>query len=256
MLLPTTGGGARIKRTIDPAWPTTNSATQRVQSNVYVIKGNNDFGSRYRGWGQFAYKTEFAGTTVQPLKESELIPNTTYTAPTQAQIDNCYSNYPNDDAGFQQCIEALNPQKRIFVLIPEKNTIYNDNNWYGTQGDMFVSNTKLSPKRQRPVTSDPSLNPGATPTGTGAWGIVKVTESTSTTASASVGVGASTSFGKNKIFNDHRDINGDRYPDLIDGSSFRFTNNKGAYNSVLTPGYQQESNAVSANVSAGGALPS
>lgn len=255
LLLPTTGGGARIRVATTTAWPTINDANQRVQSNVFVIKGNNDFGSKYRGWGQFAYKTEYSGTTVQPLKESELIPNTTYTAPTQTQIDNCYSNYPNDDAGFQQCIEALNPQKRIFVLIPEKNTIYNDNNWYGTQGEMFVSNTKLSPKRQRPVTTDPSLNPGTTPTGTGAWGIVKVTQSTSTTASASAGVGASTSFGNNKIFNDHRDINGDRYPDLIDGSSFRFTNNKGAYNSVLTPGYQQESNAVSANVSAGGALP-
>ncbi|WP_305039221.1 SpvB/TcaC N-terminal domain-containing protein [Flavobacterium sp. SM15] len=248
------GGAARIKLTTQN-WPAINVITNNVQPNIYVKKGNNDFGARYNGWGQFAYKTEKdVSGIVLPLKESELIPNTTFHQPTDAEISNCASLPDNQ---YQACIEALNPQKRIFSLSPSnvlENNIYKKR-WVGTQKEMYVEELLTSPKKQREEAVAGTSPVITAPTSTGAWGIVKKTKSTSTSGSASYYVGAYYNSGNNHVYNDHRDVNGDRYPDLVDGNAIRFTNNKGGFSTYTTAGYEQLSKGTGYGASTPGSLP-
>ena len=265
-------GSARIRAASTAVWTYANNlATAAIYPNIFYKQGINYFGSNYRNWGQFAYRTEKTGTTTLAIRESELIPNAPLTTTQQTAAQNAISacgsaNPPLSDSAYQTCVEealyppANNPLRRMLSLIPDASlsgsTYYK--RWKGSQTNMFVADKEMSPKNKYDETVPTTNLPIPTITSTSeAFGIVKETKSTSNSASGGLGVGAFLNFGDNKVLNDHRDINGDSYPDFIDETSFQLTNKLGNLYPIIPSigGYRQDSNGNGWGFTSAGNIP-
>ena len=264
-------GSARIRATSTAVWTYANNlTTTAIYPNIFYKKGNNEFGSNYRNWGQFAYKTEKIGTVTTAIRESELILNASLTADQQTAAQNAISSCgsadpPLSDLDYQTCVDealypsATNPLRRIILLIPDALTSNGTylKRWKGTQTNMFVAEKEMSPKNKYDdSTPSPNLpNPTIT-SSSEAFGIVKETKSTSNSATAGFVVGGFVNFGNNKVLNDHKDINGDNYPDFIDEGSFQLTNKLGNLFPIITSqGYRQDSNGLGGGTTVAGSIP-
>ena len=265
-------GSARIRAASTAVWTYANNlATAAIYPNIFYKKGISYFGSNYRNWGQFAYRTEKTGTTTLAIRESELIPNAPLTTIQQTAAQNAISacgsaSPPLSDSAYQTCVEealyppATNPLRRMLSLLPDASfsgsTYYK--RWKGSQTNMFVADKEMSPKNKYDETV-PTLNfPIPTISASSeAFGIVKETKSTSNSASGGLGAGAFLNFGDNKVLNDHRDINGDNYPDFIDETSFQLTNKLGNLYPIIPSigGYRQDSKGNGWGFTSAGNIP-
>lgn len=192
-----------------------------------VPKNGNEediiFGSRYRGWGQFAWNGN-KGAETQPINEGLLKPST--------QIAQKASNLDpgalsQQDGNQLTTSQTYDPTADQFIILVANGS---QQRWSGYDQEVFVKGINMSSSRQGQ--KDVSLLTVNTGTGTGAPGIDRVSKvsSISYTLSANVGVaGASASHSNStsKTLTDFIDMNGDRYPDVVSEQLIQYTNATG-----------------------------
>jgi len=191
---------------------------------LYTLDTTFLFGPMYRHWGQFGYNGN-RNRASQPINESELILDDSFnesetidlsTAVDIADMQDIYAN-----AGGNQ------PKEDKFIyLVPENQ----HKQWLGYDQLTYVTKTVLSSSRLGkdnlyPFNPVSAFAPGS-PSGAVAISKLAKTENYSFSASGTVGSvngGGSVSFGNTKFLYDYRDMNGDRYPDILSTDKIQYT---------------------------------
>jgi len=181
------------------------------------------FGSRYRGWGQFAWNGK-NGAETQPIDETQLKPSEQIVSKQNNLDPTSLSQQRGDQLTSGQ---TYDPGKDQFIILVANG---NQQRWSGYDAEVFVKGINMSSSRQGQKDVSPlTINTG---TGTGSPAIDKVTKITSTayTVGVSAGfAGASESFSNStaKTLTEFMDMNGDRYPDVVSQNLIQYTNARG-----------------------------
>ncbi|MBO9583458.1 MAG: hypothetical protein J7574_04795 [Flavobacterium sp.] len=202
--------------TIAPPVTTVNINGTTLTAAVFApaMADSEKFGSMQRHWGQFVYNS-MNGRYNQPIDESKLI-------------------LPDSDKA------ETDPRKMIFMVMnPDVTT---KKYWSGANNQIYVNNTFMSSSRlgesnvvlTNPLDGlaigTPTTNKPYCTEGTGAFGINKITKSTSTSVQTGIGgLTASNATGNTEVITDFQDMNGDGFPDIISKSNIQMTNSSGGF---------------------------
>jgi RHS repeat-associated protein len=210
-----------------------------LAANLYTNPAQEYLGPVFRGWGQFSLK---GGKGDGPLPEDSLNLN---------ELNN-YPTDPNVYTDSSQMGNIPDPSQNNFIMLFANGQL---NNWAGYDTSVYVTGAYMSSSRlgMHDVSVD-SLMGGQS---AGATYKVSTTEVESFSAGVSVGpVGASGSMSnaKTTIDLDMMDMNGDRYPDVINDQMIQYTLPTGGLGNQLyaQPIGKSESYGFSEGFSLGG----
>ena len=208
-----------------------------VAANLYANPDVKYLGPLFRGWGQFALKGNQANI---PIAEDSLNLN-------------ALSSYPSDPSNYTDSASVTNlqdPSKTYFV------TMYADEQkmqWSGYDTSVFIRPAEMSSSRvgMHDVAVD-STTAGGT-AGSVNKQIKTVTDSYIGGAFAGpFGASGGTSSSTATTGLDMMDINGDQYPDIVNGSSIQYTLPGGGLGTQVIP--QQIGTTTDVGSATGGTL--
>ncbi|TFF38509.1 SpvB/TcaC N-terminal domain-containing protein [Mucilaginibacter psychrotolerans] len=186
----------------------TGTAKATVEANIYTNPKDDLFGPLFRGWGQFSVKGVKEGTA--PIDESKL-------------NNDQYKNYPNDPNNYPdpQSLQGFaNPTSSDFI------TMFADAQrqaWMGLDTAVFVSDAMAGSARLflHDVSVDPLM------TGSALQAAAKINSSTTKSFTYGFGLNKSESTSDNTTKLDMMDMNGDRYPDVLNEDNVQYTQPNG-----------------------------
>ncbi len=218
--------------------------------NIYSGTNTKGFGPFYRHWGQFAYKGPQPGETFEKIDYNSInleALTALHNISEEGQSDSTENLQDLMDADpsvlenmtFDQ-VAAQYPTtvgvaQKLGVLMPDANK-----NAWSLNERLFIQNEKMSPYTRYVEGQEiplPPLNIYDNDNLYGAVGIIKTSRNESESSTLSLGFGnfsvANTKTKSNNfVYNDHRDINGDGYPDIV-GEKIQLTSNKGGLSNTL-----------------------
>ncbi len=240
--------------------------------NIYSGTNTKGFGPFYRHWGQFAYKGPQPGEAFEKIDYDKINlealtagsniseeGQSTSNEDLQALMDadpSIFENMTYEELAAQYPA-AMGVSERLGVLMPDSNK-----RAWAMNDRLFVQNEKISPytrympDEEIPV---PPLNIYDNDNLYGAVGIIKTSRNESKSNTISFGFGNfnvanTTTKSNNFVYNDHRDINGDGYPDIV-GEKIQLTSNKGGLsNTLLNTNVLQNSVTDGSGQAAGGGM--
>lgn len=207
-------------------------------SNIYALYPSGKFGTEYRNWGQFSYNSTAAPGEI--VEDNLKLYQPGEDMPEGNPFEDCHPEElsPEDyEACMQEQFDLLgidNPQETKFIIMsPNENMKLADETlvpdvWEGYDEGIFVEGDAFSSSRlgvnnintvliQIPE-SGASLIPG----------IPLVSKGEGNSYAGNFGpVGGSISDGKNYLLNQYMDMNGDRYPDLLNRNTVQYTSPRG-----------------------------
>jgi RHS repeat-associated protein len=185
----------------------TTILSKTVPANLYTNPATLYLGPLFRGWGQFAFKGDKGDG---PLDETKI------------NLDEL-NGYPSDPNNYMDstAISGLqSPTKTNFqLLLPNA-----QKDWYGGYDtSVYVSNNTVSSARL--FVHDVSIDSLMAGESVGAADKVSTTQTTSFSGGVTPGVTASagTSFATTVTDLDMMDMNGDRYPDVLNDNMIQYT---------------------------------
>ena len=184
----------------------TTRLSDTINANLYANPSQHYFGPLFRGWGQFSVKGNKGDG---PIDQDSL------------NLDEL-ENFPTDPDNFTDSSMIGNipdPSKTFFVLLFPDGV---KNSWVGYDTSVYVSGDIMSSARlwMYDVSVD-SLMAGAS---AGAAHKISVTETNSFSAGLSSFSGSlGTSFATTIMELDMMDMNGDRYPDVLNEDRIQYT---------------------------------
>lgn len=194
--------------------------TDKVAAGLYTEPVDLSLGTMFRGWGQFQYKGDNGDV---PIDESKLTTNQ-------------WANYPNDPTLYTDPNSIANLPNPVLIDVA---SMYADSKrglWAGMDTSVIVSATNMGSSRlfMHDVSVDVPIS-GVTLTS-----VSKIRKSKATTISAGVnfsiaGASGSSSSSSETTELDMMDMNGDRYPDVIDASNIQYTQPSGQFQSSPLP---------------------
>lgn len=210
-------------------------------AGLYTNYSERPFGPLFRGWGAFCFK---GAKDHALLDENKLNQNE-------------YTTYPTDTSVYKTPAifnTLLDPSKTNFIgLFPNVNL----STWYGHDSAVYVSNTLMSSSRlwMHDVSVDSFMRGGTVNA------VNKISTTKTNSRSLGINFGISASEGETNatttINLDMMDMNGDRYPDVVNETGIQFTWPTGGLQPSMKPHYTDPviSEGYSSGVSLGGGFP-
>lgn len=244
------------------------SVSQSFSAEFWTRRQNETFGPLHHGWGQFLY-SGMGGRAKKAIDTNLLI------LPKGSRINSAdfdvFKNNVNTAAVSHQPIakdqkfDDLSAVNAIFApMLPVANDKIRC--WMAGEESIFLTGQLMGTSRLG-IDNVKSINPftaisttvGGTDNSYGR-GISKVSISTSKTYSGGYGMlGANHTDGDTKQVSDFMDMNGDKFPDILNESSMQITNVNGTlgevYGNSLIHNGTNNSNGLSVNGTSGGSKP-
>jgi len=194
--------------------PISTSGVQHVDASLYTNPIENGLGPLFRGWGQFSLKGVKGDTG--PIDLSKL-------------NSDQWQQYPNDPNAYTDpttLSKLPNPTQADFIPMYANGKL---NLWSGPDTAVFVAPTVISSSRLflHDVSADISL------VGASLSAPLKVNVSKTDNYAASAGFGGSYSKSTSTTKLDMMDMNGDRYPDVLNENSIQYTQPIGGLESTV-----------------------
>jgi len=180
----------------------------KVEANLYTNPDDLTLGPLFRGWGQFGYKGTKGGNG--QLDESKL-------------NNNEYKNYPNDANAYKDTAAVLtlqNPTAAGFIMMyaDAKRSV-----WAGPDTAVFISGQTINSSRL--YLHDVSVD--SLMVGEGLQAADKISESSAKSYTLGYFLNGSYSSSTSKTNLDMMDMNGDRFPDVLNEDNVQYTRPNG-----------------------------
>ncbi len=214
---------------------------------AFAPKVNTGLGDMYRGWGQFVYNANDNGRYKTEIKEDAL--NWKNTSNKGDFDENDYKNLPQDGEEVDGKLESAEIEQSnvaLISMVPDAAAIERGI-WNGPVTNSWIKGDIMSASRmgeQHVIPENPLRfqdNDAATGTcGSTATAMDLKSETKTRTVQAGANFGLSgtgnTSWGDQRNISLFQDMNGDGYPDLINGNSIQFTNTRGGFDGEILTG--------------------
>jgi len=185
--------------------PVSFSVAMKQSSMLSTIWDEANYGKLYRGWGQFAYNGMDQLTTVIPVAKMQASGQ----QETNIAKVGFFAMVHNQDSAFYQ-----GPGLRQFIR-------------FDTIG---VSRLAMADVQPLDI-----FDLKTTVNGAGAFAVVKGSRSFSRSTSGGVLISKSWAAGHSETLSDYTDMNGDRYPDILNQSAVQYTNPTGGLSGANIP---------------------
>jgi len=185
---------------------------EAVAASLYTNPASFTLGPLFRGWGAFQYKGD-KGTA--PIDESELAMNQ-------------WANYPTDPNAYTDTNAMKNLPNPTLADVTSMIADASKNVWAGTDTSVFVGQATISSSRL--ILHDVSVD--SLMQGSGLTAASKIRKSSASSTWGGIGfilsISGSSSKSSETTQLDMMDMNGDRYPDVLNENNVQYTYPSGA----------------------------
>ncbi|WP_415582022.1 SpvB/TcaC N-terminal domain-containing protein [Flavobacterium longum] len=201
------------------------------KADLVTNRGNQTFGPMYRNWGQFVYNG-MNDRAKNPIVENDLViakVSEDEVNTFKADVNTSVSSGQAMDRSKTAVLDKVSSGKATFSIMLPK-AFADHRNWVGGEKQIYLNKDKAGASRLG-LDDVKKIDPFQPVTGavnSYGYGVPKVSKSTMHTITASYGVSGNKSWGDFQMVSDFIDMNGDRYPDVLNESKIQFTNADGS----------------------------